>query len=133
MLTLPVVAQDNPCIEIHEYPARLQWLHLDDCMFEIYNWDTHISDMYPLMGRVRLVESGGTIKVKLTDYSDADLIVRVTDTVWRCGDWRFVESGEGFTVQYVDDDSWDFRIHILTAEEEKKYRRYIIHTWVKDY
>jgi hypothetical protein len=135
MMLLPVaaMAQGNPCIEEKVYPAKLQWLHLDDCQYEIYDWDKNESILYPLMARVRLVKSGGTIRVKQVDYSDADLIVNIVDTVWTCGDWHFVESGENFTVQYVDDDSWDFRIHILTAEEVKKYKRIIIRTWIKDY
>ena len=130
LIPIIALAQENTCIEVKEYPSRLQWLHLDECEYEVYNWNTHTSDIYPLKGRVRLVKSGGTIRVKLTEYSEADLIVHKTDTVLTCGDWHFVESGERFTVQFVDDDSWNFRIHILTAEEVKKYRRITIHTWI---
>lgn len=103
------------------------WFHGEDCQHELYDTATNTSLIINLMGRVKVVKTGGMIKVKQVDYSDADLLVRPVDTVLFCGDWHFVDSGERFTVQYVEDDSWDFRIHILTPQEVKDYMQIIIY------
>ena len=55
-----------------------------------------------LSGRVKVVEHFADIKVKVVD-SFQDLSVKVIESFPDAiGKWEFVESGENFTIQFVD-------------------------------
>lgn len=56
----------------------------------------------PLYGNVKVVTSHPTFKVKVVDAL-ADMDIRLIDyTPSRCGEWRFVDGCEDFSIQFVE-------------------------------
>ena len=56
----------------------------------------------PLYGNVEVVNAGATFKVRIENSGFANLEVRTTiGSPSRCGEWRFVQGGADFTIEYV--------------------------------
>lgn len=67
-----------------------------------------------LCGRVKIVDSLADFKVKVVG-SLADLHVRVVDGIANDpGEWRFVESGQDFSVRFVESGE-DFTIRYVES------------------
>ncbi len=67
-----------------------------------------------LFGRVRIVERGGDVRVKMVEHF-ADLKVDPFSNFPRsCGEWQFVERREDFTIRFVEDNA-DIEIELVRA------------------
>jgi len=67
-----------------------------------------------LFGRVRIVERGGDVRVKMVEHF-ADLRVDPFSNFPRkCGEWQFVERREDFTIRFVENNA-DIEIELVRA------------------
>ncbi len=66
-----------------------------------------LTHTFSLRGKVRVVtDEAPDINVYVAKYSEgADLIVKWVDSrkYYCCGEWQLVESGEDFTIRFIDD------------------------------
>jgi len=53
-----------------------------------------------LYGKVRIVNTGETFKVRISDFPDLNVLI--TPHPLKCGEWEFVEIGENFSIRFVE-------------------------------
>ncbi len=66
----------------------------------------------PLYGDVKIVEHFGDFEVRKVDFF-ADLDVKYSTFAHSCGEWKLVDIGEDFSVEFVDIGE-DFSIREVT-------------------
>ncbi len=63
--------------------------------------DIHGGREVPLYGRVRVVDIEETFKVRVVNIGE-DLRVKVKVFPSECGEWKFVDIAEDFSIKFVD-------------------------------
>ena len=67
-----------------------------------------------MFGRVRIVERGGDIRVKMVEHFPELRVDPFSSFPRKCGEWQFVERREDFTIRFVEDNA-DIEIELVRA------------------
>jgi hypothetical protein len=56
-----------------------------------------------LKGRVKVVTFGADLRIKVVESQPDLRVKKVARSAIECGEWHFVDSGEDFTIQFVNE------------------------------
>ena len=70
-----------------------------------------------LYGKVKVVNSGEDLKVRIVGSSEDISIIKTERDPAKCGEWKFVESSEDFKVRFVTSGE-DIKIRYTTGESK---------------